>query len=225
MGQELGGSATWGLEISSDLSDISRKVRPALAQVLNGRRGAGAGVVVQEDGLMITSAHVLSRGRLMVAVDGGKARRASILAVDRRRDLAALALERGRYSALELGDVHGLRPGAWLLAFGHPQGVVGGATGGSLIGVGRELPEIPDPAVTWLALALHLRPGHSGGPVVDSRSRLVGVNARMAGPNVGLAIAADEIKDFLKRAFESSSRTSGGEDNLRMTGQISLKQS
>lgn len=210
---------TWGVELNRGLAEFSDQVRPALVRVMNGGRGSGAGVVVQGEGLVITSAHVLGPGRPQVESEQGRRRAASVLAVDRRLDLAALALEPGEYRSLQLGNSDQLRAGDWVMAFGHPLGVLGGATGGSLIGVGYDLPEVPDPGVSWLALSLHLRPGHSGGPVIDSRGYLVGISARMAGPSVGLAVAVNEVKAFLKRAFKPGGRkTIHGERRLRITG-------
>ncbi len=58
----------------------------------------------------------------------------------------------------------------------------------------------------WLALSLHLRPGHSGGPVVDATGRLVGLNTVMVGPDVGLAVPVHVAKAFLKRALGAQAR-------------------
>jgi S1-C subfamily serine protease len=52
----------------------------------------------------------------------------------------------------------------------------------------------------WIAVSLHLRPGYSGGPLVDAQSRLVGINTIMAGPDVGLAVPVHIVKAFLREA-------------------------
>jgi S1-C subfamily serine protease len=84
------------------------------------------------------------------------------------------------------------------LAVGHPWGVEGGATLGVVIGIGADLPENPQPWRELIAVSLHLRPGHSGGPLVDAHGTLVGINTMMAGPEVGLAVPVDAVQDFLK---------------------------
>jgi S1-C subfamily serine protease len=76
--------------------------------------------------------------------------------------------------------------------------VEGGATLGVVIGVGADLPENPQPWRELVAVSLHLRPGHSGGPLVDSRGRLIGINTMMAGPEVGLAVPVDAVDRFLR---------------------------
>jgi S1-C subfamily serine protease len=90
------------------------------------------------------------------------------------------------------------------MAVGHPWGVEGGTTLGAVIGVGADLPENPAPGRELIALSLQLRPGHSGGPLVDVQGRLVGICAMMAGPEVGLAIPVDVVRDFLKSCLPGS---------------------
>jgi S1-C subfamily serine protease len=83
------------------------------------------------------------------------------------------------------------------MALGFPWGVKGGATSGIVIGSGEQLPEVGDNKREWIAASLHLRPGHSGGPMVDSRGRLIGINTLMNGPEVGVAIPVHVAQDFL----------------------------
>jgi S1-C subfamily serine protease len=54
-----------------------------------------------------------------------------------------------------------------------------------------------------IQVGLHLRPGHSGGPMVDGEGRLVGINTMIAGPDVGLAVPIQSVKRFLKKALGS----------------------
>ena len=76
---------------------------------------------------------------------------------------------------------------------------------GVVIGVGAELAEMGQmqPGREWIALSLHMRPGHSGGPVVDSEGKLVGINTMITGPDVGYAIPSHVVKAFLKDAIGS----------------------
>ncbi len=106
-------------------------------------------------------------------------------------------------SPVELGESRHLRPGQWVMALGHPWGVAGAATGGVVIGAGPDLSEQPLPGQEWIAVSLSLRPGHSGGPLVDAQGRLVGINTMMAGPEVGMAVPVHVAKEFLKRKLGS----------------------
>ena len=84
-----------------------------------------------------------------------------------------------------------------MLAVGYPWGVAGAATAGIVIGAGEDLPGTPSPAREWIAVSLELRPGHSGGPLVDEQGRLIGINTMMAGLEVGMAIPAYVIAEFV----------------------------
>ena len=82
------------------------------------------------------------------------------------------------------------------MAAGHPWGVEGAVATGVVIGAGDE----PDRR-ELLAVSLSLRPGNSGGPLTDAQGRLVGINAMVTGPEVGLAVPVHVVKRFLKRAL------------------------
>jgi serine protease Do len=124
-----------------------------------------------------------------------------VLAFDPDNDLAALSVMADDLPTIELGKSHDLRPGHWVMAVGHPWGVSGAVTGGIVIGTGKNLPGIPGGHRDWIAVSLHMRPGHSGGPLVDNEGRLVGINTMIAGPDVGFAIPLHTVKRFLKRSL------------------------
>lgn len=187
-------------QLNADLSSVVGSVRRSLVQVLDGRGGAGAGTIWHEDGLVITNAHVIARGgAIRVGLPNGQQFAATLLARDPDNDLAALAIEANGLPTVQPGDSKAVQPGQWVLALGHPWGVLDAVTGGIVIGAGHDLVELRGTGRDWLAVSLHLRPGHSGGPLVDAQGRLVGVNTLMTGPDVGVAVPVDSVKQFLKR--------------------------
>lgn len=195
-------------QFSNDLAAVGETVLRSLVQVRNGRRGAGAGTLWHADGLIVTNAHVVDggmRGRagapepLTVLLPDGRELPARVLARDPEHDLAALRVDAQGLPTIELGDSRQLHPGQFVLCLGFPWGVTGGATSGVVIGVGASLPEVRDPNHEWIAASLHLRPGHSGGPMVDAQGRLVGINTMMNGPDVGVAVPVHVAKAFLKQ--------------------------
>lgn len=189
-------------QLNLEMSAVVENVRCSLVQITNGRRGAGAGTIWHADGLIVTNAHVVGRRSLRVTLPDGRTLPVRLLARDASRDLAALAVDATGLPTSELGQSKQLQPGQWVLALGHPWGVAGAVTAGVVIGVGPP-PEMPLPQRELIQVGLRLRPGHSGGPLVDVHGRLVGINTMMAGPEVGLAVPVHVVKTFLRQALGS----------------------
>lgn len=192
-------------DLNDALADVVSGTMTSLVQVHSGWAGAGAGVVLHPQGLVLTSAHVIRSGNLRVGLRDGRRLPAKVLASSPERDLALLDVEADDMPAIELGSSQTLAPGAWVMALGHPWGVPGGTTAGVVIGVGDHLPEAPHRrnGRSWIAVSAHLRPGHSGGPLVDHHGRLVGINTMMAGPDVGLAVPVEDAKRYMQEVLST----------------------
>lgn len=190
-------------QLNAEMADVVNRVRRSLVQVSDGRGGTGAGTVWHPDGLIVTNAHVIARGgTLAVTLADGRQLPGRVLAYDTHDDLAALAVEANGLPTIEPGDSRRVAPGQWAMALGHPWGVRDAVTSGVVIGAGDDLIELRGTTGrNWLAVSLHLRPGHSGGPLFDVAGRLIGVNTLMTGPDVGAAVPVDVVKQFLKRAL------------------------
>ena len=189
-------------QLNAEMASVSDDVKRSLVQITNGGGGAGAGTIWHADGLIVTNAHVVNgRHGLNVTLPDGRTLPARILAQDTDRDLAALAVDASRLPTIEPGDSRQLKPGQWVFAVGHPWGVLGAVTAGIVIGMGSEWPEMPTNGQDWVVVSLKVRPGNSGGPLVDVRGRLVGINTMMTGPSVGVAVPSHVIKAFLREAL------------------------
>ncbi len=204
-------------QFNAALADVSESVLPSLVQVRSGRVGVGAGVIWRSEGrcaLVITNAHVVEgarRGRrsqrasqagsLAVTLADGRTLDAELLGRDPAHDLAALEIDTGNLAkrpvGVAQGDSRALTAGEVVVAFGHPFGIQGAATAGVVIGVGADLPDLERSGLEWLAASLHLRPGHSGGPMVNASGRLVGINTLMNGPEVGVAVPVHVVQAFV----------------------------
>ncbi|MEM6285049.1 MAG: trypsin-like peptidase domain-containing protein [Chloroflexota bacterium] len=192
--------------LNSNLASIAGDTQNSLVYIENGR-GQGAGTIWQQDGLIVTNAHVVANHRgLTVTTHDGTRFPAQVIAMNRELDLAAVAIEGNDLPTAAIGDSDALNPGDWVMAVGHPWGVRGAVTQGVVIGTGDELPERPAHGREWLAMSLHLRPGHSGGPVMNIDGELVGVNTIMAGPEVGIAVPSNVAKAFLKESMGSRAK-------------------
>ena len=186
-------------QLNTEMGLVVEEARRGLVQVKGSREGSGAGTIWHADGLVITNAHVVRSQSPRVVLPDGTELPARLLASDTDRDVAALLVEASGLPTIQLGDSRSLRPGQWVLSLGHPWGVAGAATSGVVIGSGADLPELPRPGQEWVAVSLHLRPGHSGGPLVDHQGRLVGINTMMLGLEVGLAVPVHAVREFLRR--------------------------
>ena len=193
-------------QLNNALGRVADTASASLVRISNGWRGQGAGIVVHPEGLILTNGHVLRRDRVKITLSDSRTLPARVLARYEDHDLALLRVEASDLPAAALDTSKNLRAGEWVMALGHPWGVPGAATAGVVIGVGNGLPERPNFGSEWLAVGLHLRPGHSGGPIVDAAGQLVGVNTVMAGPDVGLAIPVDVVKRFMKEALQAESK-------------------
>ncbi len=187
-------------ELNAEMAGVVRKTRASLVRITNGNTGVGAGTIWSSEGLIITNAHVVQRASPTVVLPDGRALPARVLAHDPRRDLALLSVKASGLTPLPLGDTHQIRPGELVFAIGHPWGVARAATAGVVIGLGGDLPEMSATRREWLMVSLVLRPGNSGGPLVDVAGRLLGVNTIMTGPEVGGAVPVHVVKAFLREA-------------------------
>lgn len=192
--------------INDSAAAAVERVRSSLVQIIGDEGSIGAGTIWHSDGLILTNAHVALEGerprRFRVGLHDGRTYDAQILAYDRQRDLAALTINARDLPTIALGNSRDLRPGQWLMAIGHPWGVLDAVTAGVVIGTGDRLPEVGDDR-EWIALDMKMRPGHSGGPLFNSEGELMGINTMIRGPEVSFAVPVDVVKLFLKEAFSA----------------------
>jgi len=189
-------------QIDGEMAALAENAQPTLVQITNGGGGVGAGTIWHPDGLIVTNAHVIAgRHVLNVHLRDGREFPARVLAQDTDHDIAALAIDASGLPTIALGDSKRLRSGEWVVAVGHPWGVTGAVTAGIVVGMGSEWPEMPPSGQDWIVVSLRVRPGNSGGPLVDVKGRLIGLNTMMTGPNVGVAVPVHVIKGFLRDAL------------------------
>ena len=189
--------------LNTEFADVADRVRASLVQVRSGGRGGGAGTVWHSDGLILTNAHVVEREPVQVVLPQGDTLPARVVARDKQLDIAALAVDATDLTTIEIGESRRLRPGQVVLALGHPWGVMGSATAGVVIGLSSERPETEHSGREMIAVSLSLRPGNSGGPLVDAHGRLLGITSMMTGPEVGLAVPVHVVKAFLRETLGS----------------------
>ena len=207
----------------------SEGMLPRTADLVTTQRASGSGVIVDPAGYIVTNAHVV-RGaqRLRVEVPtaamgqsilASRTRSLSghIIGVDVETDLAVVKVEEEGLPTLAFGDSDDLKAGQIVLAYGSPLGLHNSVSMGVISGVARQLgPESP---MIYVQTDAAINPGSSGGPLVDLRGRLVGINtliATQAGGNEGVGFAApSNIVRAVYEQIRKSGRVRRGEIGVR----------
>jgi S1-C subfamily serine protease len=154
-------------------------------------RGSGSGVLITPDGYLITNHHVVAGSRQVeVALSDGRALPGMLVGTDPATDLAVVRAGGSGLPTAALGDSARLRPGQIAIAIGNPLGYQATVTAGIVSAVGRTLRSesgaiIEDVIQTDAAL----NPGNSGGPLVDSRGRVIGINTAIIQYAQGICFA------------------------------------
>ncbi len=177
---------------SAIVTSVAERVVPSVAALRIGRpgqEGAGSGVVLSADGYMVTSAHVVASAvHGIAAFADGRESAFEVVGRDRLSDLAVVRTGITDLPRVELGDAHQIKVGQLVVAVGNPRGLTGSVTAGVVSALGRSLPAGGRVVENVIQTDAALNPGSSGGALVDSRARLIGVNTALAGFGLGLAV-------------------------------------
>jgi S1-C subfamily serine protease len=182
--------------------EVAESLAPSVANLRVMRRGrggqvpagAGSAVALTPDGFLLTSAHVVAgpaRAGRAAFVDGRELS-FRVVGVDRLSDLAVLRVDGGNLTPAQLGEAEHLRVGQLVVAIGNPNGFAGSVTAGVVSALGRSLPARAGRTVRFIDNVIQtdaaLNPGNSGGALVDSSARVIGINTAVAGVGLGLAV-------------------------------------
>ena len=188
-------------DYSRSVSSVVERVGAAvcLIEVSDGQRGGhGSGFAIAPDGLVITNSHVVHHASRIVAhFPDGRKFSARLIGEDPTSDVALLRIDATEVPFVPLGHSSALRVGQIAIAIGNPLGFQATVTAGVVSALGRALPSangrmIDDVIQTDAAL----NPGNSGGPLLNSRGEVIGVNTAIIPGAQGIcfAVAADLVR-------------------------------
>ena len=157
-------------------------------------RGQGSGVVIDDQGLVLTNAHVVERvDAVSVTLADGDQHDGSVVGTDPVTDLALVRLDGGpRPEAAPLGDSDALEVGDWAIALGTPYGLERTVTLGIVSSLHRNISSLgfSDKRLDLIQTDAAINPGNSGGPLVNGRGEVIGINTLVrSGPGAGLGFA------------------------------------
>src|SRR3989442_2889700 len=179
------------------------RVGPAVAHIEvqlaeNRRSGSGSGFVFTPDGLLLTNSHVVSKARgIRVTFADGLSRDADLIGDDPHTDVAVLRIGANALPAVQLGVSRSLRVGQLAIAIGNPYGFQHTVTAGVISALGRSLRSTSGRLIDdVLQTDAALNPGNSGGPLVNSKGEVIGINTAIIPMAQGIcfATAVDTVK-------------------------------
>jgi len=154
-------------------------------------RALGSGLVISQDGYILTNAHVVEgSSEILVRFVDKHEYLARLVGLDQRSDIALLKINASGLVTARLGNPSKLRVGDWVLAIGSPFGFESSVTAGIVSAKGRSLPD--EVIVPFIQTDVAINPGNSGGPLFNMNGEVVGINSQIysqTGGFMGLSFA------------------------------------
>ena len=210
------------------VAGVAARVEPSVVQVnvsgaggtASGQGGMGSGVILREDGYIVTNNHVVEgAGDVSVAFADGTTAEGEVVGTDPATDVAVVKADRGGLPAASFGDGRDLTVGQVAVAVGSPSGFQSTVTSGVVSGVGREVPATltggrqESALVDLIQTDAAISPGSSGGALANRSGEVIGMNVAYLPPgqtgaeSIGFAIPADTVASVAEQIIENGEAT------------------
>ncbi|MFO1436245.1 MAG: DegQ family serine endoprotease [Gammaproteobacteria bacterium] len=185
-----------GIDPSSPLFEFFKRFGgPQMGQGPSGgdevAQGVGSGFIISPDGYILTNAHVVADAdEVEVKLTDKREFKAKVIGVDRKSDVAVIRIDAKDLPTLRIGDANALKVGEWVAAIGSPFGLENTVTAGVVSAKSRLLPD--DAYVPFIQTDVAVNPGNSGGPLLNMRGEVIGINSQIysrSGGYMGLSFA------------------------------------
>ncbi len=156
-------------------------------QVIPEQRASGSGVIISDDGYIVTNNHVIDGAdEIMVTLPNKKTYKAALIGADASSDLAVLKIDGTNFPYMALGNSDDVKLGQWCLAIGYPLTLDVTVTAGIVSAKARTLglnaAKSKSPVESYIQTDAAVNPGNSGGALVDTDGKLIGINSAIASP-------------------------------------------
>ena len=192
--------------VGSDFSGIIENVIPSVVTVRT-NVGQGTGFIIDNEGYVVTNAHVLSGGSVIYVITyEQETKNAEFIGYDSTLDIALLKIS-GNYERIRLDDSNEVQVGEKVIAIGNPLGLQFSVTEGIVSGVHREG---ANGLEAYIQTDAALNPGNSGGPLINKEGRVIGINNFKigGGESLGFALESNYIREAVNKiSMESLNQT------------------
>ena len=155
------------------------------------QQGQGSGFITRSDGVLLTNAHVVDgANEVTVTLTDGRSFTGKVIGADPLTDVAVVKVVATRLPVAQLGDSDKVRPGEWAIAIGNPLGLDHTVTAGIISAIQRTNAVGEGQRVPYLQTDAAVNPGNSGGPLINDRGQVIGINTAIRqAPGAGLSFA------------------------------------
>ena len=172
--------------------------------------GAGSGVIISEEGYIVTNNHVIDRAdEIEVTLHNNETYKAKVIGTDPSTDIALLQIREGDLQGLSFGDSDLAQVGEWVMAIGNPFNLNSTVTAGIISAKGRNINIIDDRSAieAFIQTDAAINPGNSGGALVNLNGELIGINTAIASPTgayagYGFAVPANIVSKVVQDLME-----------------------